>query len=89
MEYYYVDFNDYANVKKKYTFEKIKEVFTTYNDAKQIIGSKALDLKIKVNDYIEINNKQFKIKTITKINIILSDGTVIPLENNRFSLTTK
>ena len=89
MEYYYVDFNDCDNVKKKYTFDKINKVFTTYNDAKQVIGSKASDFNIKVNDFIDISNKQFKIKAITKINIILSDGTVIPIKDTNFSLIKK
>ena len=54
-----------------------------------IVGYSFDELDMKINDYFEINNKQFKIKSITSLNIVLSDGTLIPIDKTKFILVNK
>ena len=88
--YYYVHFKDLTpEIKVKYSVDKIKTLYDTYYDAKEVFGYYFRELNMKVNDYFEINNKQYKIKTITPFNIILSDGTLISINEYKFTLINK
>ena len=83
----FIDLNPVAKI--KISIEKINKIYDTYQDAKEVLGYSFKELDIKANDYFEIDNKRFKIKTITSINIILSDGTVIPTEKTKFNIVDK
>ena len=89
-DFYNVKFIDLDPVAKiKFSKGKITKIYDTYYDAKEIIGYDFDELDIKINDYFEINNKQYKIKSITTYNIVLSDGTLIPIRNTKFNLVNK
>lgn len=89
-EFYNVKFIDLNSVAKiRYSKVKITKIYDTYFDAKEVFGYNFDELDIKINDYFEINNKQYKIKSITSLNIVLSDGTLVPIGKSKFNLVNK
>lgn len=89
-DFYNVKFIDLDPVAKiKFSKEKITKIYDTYYDAKEVYGYNFNELDIKINDYFQINNKQYKIKSFTTFNIVLSDGTLISTNNTKFSLVER